>query len=320
VANAIALDRKFWLGDAFASGGSNGYDHKAMGITARGAWLSVQRHFAEMGIDVQSEPVSVVGCGDMSGDVFGNGMLLSKAIKLVAAFDHRHIFFDPTPDPAASWEERNRMFALPRSSWEDYDKALISPGGGVFSRALKSIKLTPEIQQILGVSDAEMEPGALISAILKAPADVLWFGGIGTYVKAAAQSHGEVGDPANDRLRVNAEQLQVKVIGEGANLGTTQAGRIAFALKGGRINTDFIDNSAGVDCSDNEVNIKIALNKEMAEGRLPFDARNALLESMTDAVGDLVLEDNRLQALGLSIAQSGGAAELASYVRLIETF
>ena len=320
VANAIALDRKFWLGDAFASGGSNGYDHKAMGITARGAWLSVQRHFAEMGVDVQSEPVSVVGCGDMSGDVFGNGMLLSKAIKLVAAFDHRHIFFDPTPDPAASWEERNRMFALPRSSWEDYDKALISPGGGVFSRALKSIRLTPEMQQILGVTDAEMEPGALISAILKAPADLLWFGGIGTYVKAAAQSHGEVGDPANDRLRVNAEQLRVKVVGEGANLGTTQAGRIAFALRGGRINTDFIDNSAGVDCSDNEVNIKIALNKEMAEGRLPFDARNALLESMTDAVGDLVLEDNRLQALGLSIAESGGAAELASYVRLIETF
>lgn len=320
VANAIALDRKFWLGDAFASGGSNGYDHKAMGITARGAWLSVQRHFAEMGVDVQSESVTVVGCGDMSGDVFGNGMLLSKAIKLVAAFDHRHIFFDPTPDPAKSWEERNRMFQLPRSSWEDYDKALISPGGGVFSRALKRIPLTPEIQQILGVTETEMEPGALISAILKAPADLLWFGGIGTYVKSAAQSHGDVGDPANDRLRVNAEQLRVKVLGEGANLGITQAGRIAFSLHGGRINTDFIDNSAGVDCSDNEVNIKIALNKEMAEGRLSFDARNSLLESMTDAVGDLVLEDNRLQALGLSIAESGGAADLASYVRLIETF
>ncbi|QGP77711.1 NAD-glutamate dehydrogenase [Sphingobium sp. CAP-1] len=320
VANAIALERGFWLGDAFASGGSNGYDHKAMGITARGAWISVQRHFAEMGIDVQSEPVSVVGCGDMSGDVFGNGMLLSKAIRLVAAFDHRHIFFDPAPDPAKSWEERNRLFALPRSSWEDYDKALISRGGGVFSRSLKRIALTPEMQAILDVTDAEMEPAALISAILKAPADLLWFGGIGTYVKAAAQSHGDVGDPANDRLRVNAEQLRVKVVGEGANLGTTQAGRIAFALRGGRINTDFIDNSAGVDCSDNEVNIKIALNKEMAEGRLPFEQRNKLLESMTDAVGDLVLEDNRLQALGLSIAQAGGAADLASYVRLIETF
>ncbi|MDO7833682.1 NAD-glutamate dehydrogenase [Sphingobium sp. HBC34] len=320
VANAIALERGFWLGDAFASGGSNGYDHKAMGITARGAWISVQRHFAEMGVDVQTDPVSVVGCGDMSGDVFGNGMLLSKAIRLVAAFDHRHIFFDPAPDPAKSWEERNRLFALPRSSWEDYDKKLISKGGGVFSRSLKRIPLSPEMQAILDVTDTEMEPAALISAILKAPADLLWFGGIGTYVKAAAQSHGDVGDPANDRLRVNAEQLRVKVIGEGANLGTTQAGRIAFSLRGGRINTDFIDNSAGVDCSDNEVNIKIALNKEMAEGRLPFDKRNALLESMTDAVGDIVLEDNRLQALGLSIAEAGGAADLASYVRLIETF
>ena len=320
VANAIALERDFWLGDAFASGGSNGYDHKAMGITARGAWISVQRHFAEMGVDVQSEPVSVVGCGDMSGDVFGNGMLLSKAIKLVAAFDHRHIFFDPSPDPAKSWEERNRMFALPRSSWDDYDKSLISKGGGVFSRSLKRIPLSDEMRAVLDVTDQEMEPAALISAILKAPADLLWFGGIGTYVKSAAQSHGDVGDPANDRLRVNAEQLRVKVVGEGANLGVTQAGRIAFSLNGGRINTDFIDNSAGVDCSDNEVNIKIALNKEMAEGRLPFEKRNALLGSMTDAVADIVLEDNRLQALGLSIAEAGGAASLASYVRLIETF
>jgi glutamate dehydrogenase len=320
VANAIALERDFWLGDAFASGGSNGYDHKAMGITAKGAWISVQRHFAEMGVDVQSEPVTVVGCGDMSGDVFGNGMLLSKAIHLVAAFDHRHIFFDPTPDAAKSWEERNRMFALPRSSWDDYDKSLISKGGGVFPRSLKSIALTPEMQAVLGVTDTELEPAALISAILKSPSDLLWFGGIGTYIKAAAQGHGDVGDPANDRLRVNAEELRVKVIGEGANLGVTQAARIAFSLRGGRLNTDFIDNSAGVDCSDNEVNIKIALNKEMIEGRLELDARNTLLVSMTDAVGDLVLEDNRLQALGLSIAETGGAADLASYVRLIETF
>lgn len=320
VANAIALERDFWLGDAFASGGSNGYDHKAMGITAKGAWISVKRHFAEMGVDVQSEPVRVVGCGDMSGDVFGNGMLLSKAIKLVAAFDHRHIFLDPDPDPAKSWEERNRMFQRPRSSWDDYDKALISRGGGVFPRSLKSIPLSPEVQAILGVSDTEMEPATLISAILKSPNDLLWFGGIGTYVKAAAQSHSDVGDPANDRLRVNAEQLRVKVVGEGANLGVTQAARIAFSLNGGRINTDFIDNSAGVDCSDNEVNIKIALNKEMAEGRLSFEDRNRLLVSMTDAVADIVLEDNRLQALGLSIAETGGAADLASYVRLIETF
>ena len=320
VANAIALEHDFWLGDAFASGGSHGYDHKAMGITARGAWISVRRHFAEMGVDVQSDPVTVVGCGDMSGDVFGNGMLLSKAIRLVAAFDHRHIFIDPDPNPAKSWAERERLFKLPRSSWDDYDKALISKGGGVFPRSLKSIPLTPEMQAVLGVTATEMEPTALISAILKSPNDLLWFGGIGTYVKAAAQSQGDVGDPANDHLRVNGEDLRVKVVGEGANLGVTQAGRIAFSLRGGRINTDFIDNSAGVDCSDNEVNIKIALNKEMIEGRLAFDARNALLESMTDAVADIVLEDNRLQVLGLSIAESGGAADLASYVRLIETF
>ena len=320
VANAIALERDFWLGDAFASGGSQGYDHKAMGITARGAWVSVQRHFLEMGIDVQKEPVRVIGCGDMSGDVFGNGMLLSRAIKLVAAFDHRHIFLDPDPDPAASWQERQRMFNLPRSSWDDYDKALISRGGGIFPRSQKSIKLSPEVKALLDVDQDEMEPAQLISAILTAPTDLLWFGGIGTYVKAAAQNHIDVRDPANDRVRVDAEQLRVQVIGEGANLGVTQAGRIAYALQGGRINTDFIDNSAGVDCSDNEVNIKIALNKEMREGRLSFEERNALLASMTDAVAEIVLEDNRLQALGLSIAETGGAASLPSYVRLIEIF
>tara|TARA_R110000782_G_scaffold78293_3_gene156014 strand:- start:220835 stop:225499 length:4665 start_codon:yes stop_codon:yes gene_type:complete len=320
VANAIALERNFWLGDAFASGGSNGYDHKAMGITARGAWVSVQRHFAEMGVDVQSESVRVIGCGDMSGDVFGNGMLLSKAIKLVAAFDHRHIFLDPDPDPVKSWVERDRMFKLPRSSWDDYDKSLISQGGGVFPRSMKSIPLSPEVKALLDVAEDAMDPASLISAILRSPADLLWFGGIGTYVKAASQSNGEVGDTANDALRVNAEELRVKVVGEGANLGVTQAARIAFALNGGRINTDFIDNSAGVDCSDNEVNIKIALNREMAEGRLSFEDRNALLVEMTDAVADLVLEDNRLQALGLSIAEAGGVRALPSYVRLIETF
>ncbi|MBB6124636.1 NAD-glutamate dehydrogenase [Sphingobium subterraneum] len=320
IANSIALERKFWLGDAFASGGSNGYDHKAMGITARGAWVSVQRHFAEMGTDVQSESIRVIGCGDMSGDVFGNGMLLSKAIKLVAAFDHRHIFIDPDPDLAKSWAERSRLFALPRSSWDDYDTSLISKGGGVFPRTLKSITLTPEMQAIIGTQDTDMEPVALISALLRAQADLLWFGGIGTYVKAASQSHSEVGDPANDRLRINAEDLRVRVVGEGANLGVTQAGRIAFSLGGGRINTDFIDNSAGVDCSDNEVNIKIALNREMLEGRLSFEDRNALLTRMTDDVAHLVLEDNRLQALGLSIAESAGAAGLPGYVHLIERF
>ncbi len=320
VANAIALERGFWLGDAFASGGSVGYDHKAMGITAKGGWISVRRHFAEAGLDVQTQPVRVVGCGDMSGDVFGNGMLLSKAIKLVAAFDHRHIFFDPDPDPAKSWKERARLFKLPRSSWADYDTTLISKGGGIFSRSAKEIKLGPQVRALLGTDKAVMEPAALISAILTAPVDLIWFGGIGTYVKSRAESNSEVGDRANDGLRVNAEALRAKVIGEGANLGITQAARIAFALHGGRINTDFIDNSAGVDCSDNEVNIKIALNAEMASGALKMEARNALLASMTDDVAALVLEDNRLQTLALSIAEREGAAALPSQLRLIESF
>ena len=320
VANAIALERNFWLGDAFASGGSVGYDHKAMGITAKGAWLSVRRHFAEAGVDVQSEPVRVVGCGDMSGDVFGNGMLLSKSLKIVAAFDHRHIFIDPDPDPAKSWDERARMFALPRSSWADYDATLISKGGGVFARTEKSIKLSKEARAVLGIDATELEPAALINAILKSPADLIWFGGIGTYVKAAGEAHGAVGDPANDGLRVNAEDLRAKVIGEGANLGVTQAARIAFGLRGGRINTDFIDNSAGVDCSDNEVNIKIALNADVAAGALTMSNRNKLLTKMTEAVADLVLEDNRLQTLALSIAQRGGANAMPSHIRLIETF
>ena len=320
VANAIALERGFWLGDAFASGGSVGYDHKAMGITAKGAWISVQRHFAERGVDVQTQAITVVGCGDMSGDVFGNGMLLSRAIRLVAAFDHRHIFLDPTPDPAASWDERARLFALPRSSWADYDAALISPGGGVFARTDKSVPLSPQVRAALGIEADAMEPSELISAILRAPADLLWFGGIGTYVKAAAENNATVGDPANDRLRVDAESLRVTAIGEGANLGTTQAARIAFSARGGRINTDFIDKSAGVECSDNEVNIKIALNREMIEGRLAFEDRNDLLASMTDDVAGLVLEDNRLQTLALSIAETGGAAAVPSYARVIEIF
>ncbi|MBS0482024.1 MAG: NAD-glutamate dehydrogenase [Proteobacteria bacterium] len=318
-ANAIAEADDFWLDDAFASGGSKGYDHKAMGITAKGAWLSVQRHFLEMGVDVQNDPVRVIGCGDMSGDVFGNGMLLSKAIKLVAAFDHRHIFLDPDPDPAKSWKERARMFALPRSSWEDYDKKLISKGGGVFARSLKEIPLSPEIQALLGLDQASIDPDGLITAILKAQVDLLWFGGIGTYVKAAAENNVQVGDPANDVLRIDGADLRVKVIGEGANLGCTQAGRIEFALAGGRINTDFIDNSAGVDCSDNEVNIKIALAAAKRAGRLKENDRVKLLESMTDEVAEIVLEDNRLQALALSIAQAGGTAAMGAQLRLIET-
>jgi glutamate dehydrogenase len=318
VANAIALERNFWLGDAFASGGSHGYDHKAMGITARGAWVSVQRHFLEMGIDVQTDPITVAGVGDMSGDVFGNGMLLSKAIKLVAAFDHRHIFIDPDPDPATSWEERNRMFNLPRSSWDDYDRSKLSKGGGIYPRTQKSIELSAAARQALGIDPSITDPAGIMNAILKAPVDLLWFGGIGTYVKSSLQSNVDVGDPANDSIRVDGLEVRARAIGEGANLGVTQAGRIEFSEKGGRINTDFIDNSAGVDCSDKEVNIKIPLNREMREGRLTFEKRNTLLAKMTDEVAEIVLEDNRLQTLALSIAESGGSRSLPGFVRTIE--
>lgn len=319
VANAIAEARDFWLDDAFASGGSNGYDHKAMGITARGAWLSVRRHFLEMGVDVQADPVRVVGCGDMSGDVFGNGMLLSQALRLVAAFDHRHIFLDPDPDPAASWAERKRLFALPVSSWDDYDKGLISSGGGVYPRSLKAIPLSEPMRAVLGIDESEIDPDSLISAILAAPVDLLWFGGIGTYVKASAENNVQVGDPTNDALRISADQVRAKVVGEGANLGVTQAARIEFALRGGRINADFIDNSAGVDCSDNEVNIKIALAAAKRSGKLSEKKRVELLRAMTDEVAALVLEDNRLQALALSIAERGGALATPSLIRLVET-
>lgn len=318
VANAIAVERGFWLGDAFASGGSHGYDHKAMGITAKGAWISVQRHFREMGVDVQTQPIRVAGVGDMSGDVFGNGMLLSKALKLVAAFDHRHIFIDPDPDPAKSWKERQRMFALPRSSWDDYDRKLISKGGGIFPRSQKEIPLSEEMRALFGLEGETIDPAGLMIAVLTAPVDLLWFGGIGTYIKAKSESNGEVGDPANDAIRINGADIKAKALGEGANLAITQAGRIEFALAGGRINTDFIDNSAGVDCSDNEVNIKIPLNGEMIEGRMQFEARNALLAEMTDEVAAIVLEDNRLQTLALSVAERSGAAGLPPLIRAIE--
>ncbi|MGB7408991.1 MAG: NAD-glutamate dehydrogenase domain-containing protein [Pontixanthobacter sp.] len=319
VANGIAEERDFWLDDAFASGGSNGYDHKAMGITAKGAWVSVQRHFREMGVDVQTDPIDVVGCGDMSGDVFGNGMLLSKTIRILAAFDHRHIFIDPDPDPAASWKERKRLFDLPRSSWDDYDKSLISRGGGVYPRASKTIKLSATAAKALGLEDRELEPDALMAAIVAAPVDLLWFGGIGTYIKGSSENNVQVGDPANDALRVDGRDVGAKVIGEGANLGVTQAGRIEFALNGGRINTDFIDNSAGVDCSDNEVNIKIALAAAKRSGDLTEKKRIALLEKMTDEVAEIVLEDNRLQALSLSIAEQGGARAMNSQLHLMQT-
>ena len=319
-ANALAEEDRFWLGDAFASGGSHGYDHKAMAITARGAWISVQRHFRERGVDVQSDPVTVAGVGDMSGDVFGNGMLLSRSLKLVAAFDHRHIFLDPNPDPAASWAERQRLFDLPRSSWADYDPAMISDGGGVWARTEKSVPLSPAVRALLGTEAETMDPAELISAILLMEVDLLWFGGIGTYVKAAAENNAAVGDPVNDRLRVDGEQLRARVIGEGANLAVTQAGRIAFALGGGAINTDFIDNSAGVDCSDNEVNIKIALQPPVRSGALATDDRNALLEEMTEEVAEIVLEDNRLQTLALSVASARSREAAGSFVRLIDRF
>lgn len=318
IANGIAENFGFWLDDAFASGGSKGYDHKAMGITARGAWVSVQRHFLEMGVDVQEDPIAVVGVGDMSGDVFGNGMLLSKAIKLVAAFDHRDIFIDPDPDPAASWKERSRLFKLGRSSWKDYDDSKISAGGGVFSRSEKSIALSEQARDALGIEEKTVDPETLMQAILKAPADLLWFGGIGTYVKSSSEANSQVGDPANDAIRIDGSDLRVKAIGEGANLGITQAGRIQFALGGGRINADFIDNSAGVDCSDNEVNIKIGLAAAKRNGDLTEQRRVNLLEKMTEEVAEIVLDDNRLQALALSIAERGGAEATGSYVRLVE--
>lgn len=316
-ANGIARATGFWLDDAFASGGGNGYDHKAMAITARGAWISVERHFDELGIDVNRAAVRAAGVGDMSGDVFGNGMLLSPSLALVAAFDHRHIFLDPAPAVAAAHAERARLFALPRSSWDDYDRAAISAGGGVFARSLKSVPLSPQVQAMLGVTDDAMAPAELIAAILAMPVDLLWFGGIGTYVKAAHESHAAVGDKANDAVRIDAVRLRARVIGEGANLALTQAARIEFARAGGRINTDFIDNSAGVDCSDHEVNIKIALNADVAAGRLAREARDALLRAMTDAVAELVLRDNRLQTQAISLAEAAGPAAMPAWRRLI---
>jgi glutamate dehydrogenase len=297
IANDVAKSYGFWLGDAFASGGSVGYDHKAMGITAKGAWEAVKRHFREIGVDTQAEDFTVVGIGDMSGDVFGNGMLLSKHIRLIAAFDHRHVFLDPDPDAAVSWEERRRVFDLPRSSWDDYDKSLISEGGGVYSREQKAIPVSPQVRDALGIDgdDAEMAPPNLIRAILQAPVDLLFNGGIGTYIKAESESDSDVGDRANDPVRVNGNQVRAKVICEGGNLGVTALGRVEFDLSGGRINTDAMDNSAGVDCSDHEVNIKILIDSLVTAGKVRADERKQLLESMTDEVAQLVLTDNEDQ-------------------------
>jgi glutamate dehydrogenase len=295
IANSIAVQRGFWLGDAFASGGSNGYDHKKMGITAKGAFEAVKRHFYEMGHDMQTTPITMVGVGDMSGDVFGNGALLSHQLKIIAAFDHRHIFLDPTPDVAVSFAERQRMFALPRSSWEDYNKELISAGGGVFPRNARSIALSPEIRAALDIAEEALAPEELMHRIVKAPVDLFYNGGIGTYIKASTETHAQVKDRANDKIRVDGNALRCKVVSEGGNLGATQAGRIEFALAGGRIFTDAIDNSAGVDCSDHEVNVKIWLDTEVNAGQLPEADRNRILNEMTGEIERLVLRDNTLQ-------------------------
>ncbi|GAC1634455.1 MAG: NAD-glutamate dehydrogenase [Nevskia sp.] len=317
IANALSADYGFWLGDAFASGGSAGYDHKKMGITAKGAWESVKRHFREIGKDIQSQEFSVVGIGDMSGDVFGNGMLLSRKLRLIAAFDHRHIFLDPNPDCAASFAERERLFALPRSSWADYDATRISPGGGVYARSAKLIRLGDEIRAVLGIDAQSMTPAELMKAILKAPVDLLWNGGIGTYVKASTQSNGEVGDRANDAIRVNGRELRAKVVGEGGNLGATQLGRIEYALAGGRINTDAIDNAGGVHTSDREVNIKIPLNELSAAGRLTREARDPLLASMTEEISAFVLRDNYVQSEAISLLAQNAAARLDDHAELM---
>jgi glutamate dehydrogenase len=324
IANSISAQHGFWLGDAFASGGSVGYDHKGMGITAKGGWESVKRHFRALGRDSQGEDFTCVGIGDMSGDVFGNGMLLSRHIRLLAAFDHRHIFLDPNPDAEKSFAERERLFKLPRSSWEDYDKSLISAGGGIHPRGAKTIAITPEVRAALGIEGnaAALTPAELMSAILKAPVDLLWNGGIGTYVKAAGESNNDVGDRANNALRINGRDLRCKVVGEGGNLGMTQLGRIEAAHAGVLLNTDFIDNSAGVDTSDHEVNIKILLNDAVARGSLDYDSRNRLLAAMTGEVEQLVLRDNYLQNQAISVMERMSVQRLGAeqhFVRTLES-
>lgn len=319
-ANAIAASYDFWLGDAFASGGSAGYDHKKMGITARGAWISVQRHFREMDVDVQTTDFTVVGIGDMAGDVFGNGMLLSRHTRLLAAFNHQHIFIDPDPDAASSFDERSRLFALPRSGWADYDQALISAGGGVFERSAKSIVLSTEIKERFDISVGQVTPAELITYLLCARVDLLWNGGIGTYVKSSDQSHTDVGDKSNDALRIDGAQLRCKVVGEGGNLGMTQLGRVEYCLQGGRCNTDSIDNAGGVDCSDHEVNIKILLNTVVARGDLSHESRDILLEEMTDSVTALVLKNSYRQSQAISLIEYQAGVRDLEYQRFIQAF
>ena len=317
VANALAAEYGFWLGDAFASGGSQGYDHKGMGITARGGWESVKRHFRELGIDCQSTDFTVVGIGDMGGDVFGNAMLLSRHIRLVGAFNHMHVFIDPDPDPAATFAERERLFALPRSTWDDFDRSVLSAGGGIHPRSAKSIPLSPEARAALGIDAASLTPNELISAMLAAPVDLVWNGGIGTYVKSRRESHADAGDRANDVVRVNGDELRCRIVGEGGNLGLTQLGRIEYAAAGGRINTDAIDNSGGVDCSDHEVNIKVLLNEVVSAGDMTGKQRNQLLEDMTGEVAALVLRNNYLQTQALGVAASQASSLLEVHSRLI---
>ncbi|MCP0913715.1 MULTISPECIES: NAD-glutamate dehydrogenase [Legionella] len=318
LANSISKAYDFWLGDAFASGGSAGYDHKKMGITARGAWESAKRHFRELDINIAEQPITVVGIGDMSGDVFGNGLLYSKNLKLVGAFDHRHIFIDPNPDAELSFAERQRLFTLPVSSWEDYNPSLISAGGGVFKRTLKSIPVTAEMKQRFYIEEDTLTPDELIRALLKSPVDLLFNGGIGTYVKSSQESQAEVGDRSNERCRINGKDLRCRVVCEGGNLGFTQRGRVEFALHGGLINTDFIDNSAGVDCSDHEVNLKILLDHEVQQGNLSRTARNNLLMSLTSEIAQLVLKDNYHQALALSFSRFSAAKDIVQHTDYIK--
>lgn len=319
IANSISAEYNHWLGDAFASGGSQGYDHKGMGITARGAWISVMRHFREKNINIQEEDFTVVGIGDMAGDVFGNGMLLSQHICLVAAFNHMHIFIDPTPDAEKSFVERQRLFTTPKTTWADYDKSLISKGGGIFNRDAKTIAISPEMKKIFGIYEDNLTPTELMTGLLKAPVDLIWNGGIGTYVTSSSESHADVGDKANDSLRVNGSELRAKVFGEGGNLGMTQRGRIEYALNGGACNTDFIDNAGGVDCSDHEVNVKILLNEVVSSGDLTPKQRNQLLASMTQNIGDLVLKNNYRQTQAISIAEVESLARGAEYRRFMST-
>lgn len=316
-ANSVSLEYNFWLGDAFASGGSAGYDHKKMGITAKGAWISVANHFANMGIDVQKDPLTVVGIGDMSGDVFGNGMLLSKSIKLVAAFNHMHIFLDPTPDPQISFNERQRLFNTAGSKWSDYNNELISKGGGVFARSSKNIHLTNEVKYLLGTNKEQLEPDDLINMLLKAKVDLLWNGGIGTYIKASTESNLEIGDRGGDSLRCNGSEVGAKVVGEGGNLGASQNGRIEYSKNGGKINTDFIDNSAGVDCSDHEVNIKIAMRQAMVKNTITLEERNDILSKMTDEVAALVLLDNFKQNQAITICEQSTALNIDMFGKFI---